>query len=736
MSNNLYNSVISYDSLQHAWKQVLGKDASGGIDNVSLEPFGRNVSNNLEILQRSLIDGSWIPQPYLDVKIPKSNNEERSIGLLSVNDKIVQTSIKIAIEPILERTFSRSSYAYRPGKGHLKCIRRALHETKIHKDGFHIRCDIDNFFVNINRELLMKRLRQVIKDESLLHLIDISMSIGSVGKDLKWIENNKGLPQGAILSPMLANFYLNSFDQSVETRNIAYLRYSDDIVLWTDTKEKAESIAESMVEYLAAKMELAFNEPPVIAPCSDPFEFLGITISSTKASISDEKKLELSTCIREIELIKNVPSNEYLKRIDGINRYYLSALPDEYRDLFNEMYNDAVKEWKSKGIKISNKTIKDLSDRLLGKSSHNDRMRCHPQQNTTTSSKQQLLSKRKAEYKRLESENSELVIAGAGYFIGAGQRGLIVKKAGQPLKLNSAAVKHISILSGGVAISSNLVEFCSKNNISIDFFGEHCSHLASLLSPSYINSQLWTAQSLMDGKRSLEIAKAIMIGKLKNQLNLCKYYNKYHRRYDDSNGFTHTINSFDNAIELIKAVSLNTSNDYRKSIMAYEATAAEEYWAYVRSLLDDDGIEFYSRVKQGAIDLVNCMLNYGYSMLYPRIWQTLLKRGLNPYVGFIHHTEGNANLVFDFIELFRCQAVDRIVISMLQRKTQCRVTKDGVLDEDTKNSLAQNVMTRLYRYETYRGESRRLCDIIDIQSTALAETIMSGKKLMPYIAKW
>lgn len=138
MSNNLYNSVISYDSLQHAWKQVLGKDASGGIDNVSLESFGRNVSNNLEILQRSLIDGSWIPQPYLDVKIPKSNNEERSIGLLSVNDKIVQTSIKIAIEPILERTFSRSSYAYRPGKGHLKCIRRALHETKIHKDGFHI----------------------------------------------------------------------------------------------------------------------------------------------------------------------------------------------------------------------------------------------------------------------------------------------------------------------------------------------------------------------------------------------------------------------------------------------------------------------------------------------------------------------------------------------------------------------------------------------------------------------
>lgn len=85
--------------------------------------------------------------------------------------------------------------------------------------------------------------------------------------------------------------------------------------------------------------------------------------------------------------------------------------------------------------------------------------------------KQRLLSKRKAEYQRLESENSELVIAGSGYFLGAGYRGLILKKAGQPLKLNSAAIKHISILSGGIAISSNLVEYCSKNGIAIDFLG-------------------------------------------------------------------------------------------------------------------------------------------------------------------------------------------------------------------------------------------------------------------------
>lgn len=736
MKDGLFMSVASYDNLNLAWKSILSKETAGGIDNITLDSFGRNLHNNLESLHRDLIEGEWVPRPYLNVSIPKKDDEERTIGLLSVGDKIVQASIKMEIEPILERTFSRSSYAYRPGRGHLKCVRRALHETKTHKDGFHIRCDIDNFFASIDRTMLMKRLRQVVKDEKLLQLIDLCMSMGSVEKNLHWVETAKGIPQGAILSPMLANFFLNSFDQSIDDKGIPYLRYSDDIVMWSGSRPKAEAIAASTMEYLSSKMGLSLNEPPDIGPCSEPFEFLGIVISATKASISEKKKAELSESISNIELIKNNPTKIYLRRIDGINRYYLSVLPTEYRELFEAMFDDAKKEWKSKGIKISEKVLKDLSKRLLGNTNPNTALMKNSASCSNLLQKQRLLSKRKAEYQRLESENSELVIAGSGYFLGAGYRGLILKKAGQPLKLNSAAIKHISILSGGIAISSNLVEYCSKNGIAIDFFGEHSSHLASLMSPSTVNSSLWTAQALLSEKDSLNLAKSIMVGKLKNQLNLCKYYNKYHKKNVENDEFPVLEDSFECAEKAIADVFVDKMKDYRKSIMAYEASAAEKYWQYVRDLLSDDDVEFYSRVKQGAVDVVNCMLNYGYSMLYPRIWQALLKKGLNPYCGFIHHTDGNPNLVFDFIELFRCQAVDRIVISMLQRKMRCCVTKDGMLDDDTKRDLAQNVMTRLYRYEIYRGESRRLCDIIDIQAAALANSVMSGAKFRPYVAKW
>jgi len=736
MKDGLFMSVASYDNLNIAWKAIMSKESAGGIDNITLDSYYRNLHNNLERLHRDLIEGKWSPQPYLNVSIPKKDNEERTIGLLSVGDKIVQTSIKMVLEPILEKTFSRSSYAYRPGRGHMKCVRRALHETKTHKEGFHIRCDIDNFFASIDRTMLMRRLHQVVKDEKLLQLIDLCMSIGSVEKNLHWVETAKGIPQGAILSPMLANFFLNSFDQSIDDKGIPYLRYSDDIVMWEDSRHEAEAIAASTMEYLSSRMGLSLNEPPEIAPCSEPFEFLGIVISATKASISEKKKAELSEAISNIELIKNNPTKMYLKGIDGINRYYLSVLPTEYRELFEAMFDDAKKVWSSKGIKIPEKVLKELSKRLLGNTRPNTTLTKNSVSCSSPLQKQRLLSKRKAEYQRLESENSELVIAGSGYFLGAGYRGLILKKAGQPLKLNSAAIKHISILSGGVAISSNLVEYCSKKGIAIDFFGEHCSHLASLMSPSTVNSSLWTTQALLSDGESLSLAKSIMIGKLKNQLNLCKYYNKYHKRNGENDEFSLMVNIFEDAEKAIAEVSIDKMKDYRKCIMAYEASAAEKYWQYVRDLLSDDNVEFYSRVKQGAVDVVNCMLNYGYSMLYPRIWQALLKKGLNPYCGFIHHAEGNPNLVFDIIELFRCQAVDRIVISMLQRKERCCVTQNGMLDDETKRTLAQNVMTRLYRYETYRGESRRLCDIIDMQAAALAESVMSGSKFRPYVAKW
>ena len=170
--------------------------------------------------------------------------------------------------------------------------------------------------------------------------------------------------------------------------------------------------------------------------------------------------------------------------------------------------------------------------------------------------------------------------------------------------------------------------------------------------------------------------------------------------------------------------------------MGWEAAGAKLYWEYMRELIADDEVVFVSRERQGATDLVNSMLNYGYALLYSRVWQSVLFRALNPSDGVLHENQrGKPTFVFDVIELFRTQAVDRVVISLIQKGENINVDK-GKLSETTRKLLIQNVIERLNRYEVYREKETRLCDIINMQTKEIADYIDTGKTFKPYIAKW
>ena len=133
---------------------------------------------------------------------------------------------------------------------------------------------------------------------------------------------------------------------------------------------------------------------------------------------------------------------------------------------------------------------------------------------------------------------------------------------------------------------------------------------------------------------------------------------------------------------------------------------------------------------------MNCLLNYGYAILYARVWQALLAYKLNPSDSFIHTRQpGKPTFVYDVIELFRAQAVDRVVISLIQKHESLKVNK-GKLSEDTLRLLSKHIVERLNRYELYRGKECRLCDIIQKQAKEIAAYISERKNYRPYIAKW
>ena len=187
-------------------------------------------------------------------------------------------------------------------------------------------------------------------------------------------------------------------------------------------------------------------------------------------------------------------------------------------------------------------------------------------------------------------------------------------------------------------------------------------------------------------------------------------------------------------------VSLKSKCYQKDTLITYltgnEAQGAVYYWNYMRSLLADDDIGFEKRVRKGATDLMNMMLNYGYAILYNRVWQALLGARLNPFDSIIHCRQtGKPTFVYDMVEIFRAQVVDRVVITLIQKGVSLR-TDNGLLATDTRRQLSQAVLDRLNRYENYRGEEITLEEIIRRQMNEIARFIEKDIRYKPYIAKW
>lgn len=350
-----------------------------------------------------------------------------------------------------------------------------------------------------------------------------------------------------------------------------------------------------------------------------------------------------------------------------------------------------------------------------------------------------LINQKKREYQKRENEGSELVVNTPGSFIGKTNKGITIKVKGQIInKKPTTALKHITVMGQGTTVSTHAMQYCIQNKIPIDFFDAQGKHYASILSPLSFDHFLWRQQALLSTKNKIALAGRIITGKLKNQENLIKYYHKYHK---DTTGivaekYPETILRIEECIQRVKKYA-EENEQYATFFMGQEAGAANAYWEYIRLLIADDGVDFHSRERQGASDLMNSMLNYGYAILYARVWNIVLTQKLNPSIGVLHAPQpGKPTFVYDLVELFRSQAVDRVVVSLIQRREPLKMNKN-LLSEPTKRLLIQNILERLNRYEKYRGEEIQFMDIIRRQIHEVAAFISGeSKTFKPYTAKW
>lgn len=346
---------------------------------------------------------------------------------------------------------------------------------------------------------MLRRIRPIIADEEIIRLVELCVKMGVVSSKLQWDSICQGVPQGAVLSPILANFYLHSFDQYVLTRTDKYVRYADDFIIFCDTVEQAQDLLVEGSAFLKERLKLGLNEP-YIGEVKNGFEFLGIQLDNQNISITEEKRQVLCSRIQELDWYDKGFSQEGLKHLQGIRNYYGVLLPQAYLQTLDEVLITRIKEvisqrWQS----IPNKTtlasaLKSIvffaDETLLQKVSiknelvnHYLMQRTQQRHDDNVKQNQKLIRQKKQEYRKKESEATELLVNTYGTFIGVSQKGIAVKVFGKQKTMPPTHnLRHITILSNGISISSNAISYCMQRHIPIDYFGANGQHVASVLS--------------------------------------------------------------------------------------------------------------------------------------------------------------------------------------------------------------------------------------------------------------
>lgn len=295
----LIDKVFAERNLFAAFQQVSQKKGAAGVDHVSTEMFMRQMPENLWQLSDCLKDGSYQPQIIRRVHIPKpGTTETRPLGISTVRDRVVQAAIVNVIEPIFERDFAEQSYGFRPGRSCRDALRRV---DELLKAGYiHVvDADLKGYFDSIPHENLMERLKTKIADGRLLSLIESFLQAGIQEGSNVWTPES-GAPQGAVLSPLLSNIYLDPLDHLMVQSGYEMVRYADDFVILCRTPEAAEQALE-IVQGWAVKNGLTLHptKTRIVDSQQASFTFLGYEFRKTRHWPRKKSVQKLKARIRE-----------------------------------------------------------------------------------------------------------------------------------------------------------------------------------------------------------------------------------------------------------------------------------------------------------------------------------------------------------------------------------------------------------------------------------------------------
>jgi len=273
---SLIDKVYRIETLKVAWQKVKGNAGAAGVDGQSVKQFEVRAEMYLKELSIALERGTYRPMPVRRVEISKGGGKLRPLGIPVVKDRIVQTALKFVLEPIFEREFLKMSYGFRPGLGCKDALREVAGWLK---EGytFVVDADLRSYFDTIAHARLMERVKEQVSDGRVLELIEAFLHQDIVKEMERWTPVG-GTPQGAVISPLLANIYLHALDCQMKQKGYRMVRYADDFVVLCRSAEQAQAALVEVKAWVEANGLSLNAEKTHVGDCRQEgqgFEFLG-----------------------------------------------------------------------------------------------------------------------------------------------------------------------------------------------------------------------------------------------------------------------------------------------------------------------------------------------------------------------------------------------------------------------------------------------------------------------------
>lgn len=336
----LMKQLLSRENLTKALKQVERNKGSHGVDSMPVEILRKHLLTQWNLICAEIKTGTYEPMPVRRVEIPKRSGGKRPLGIPTVMDRFIQQAIAQVLTPLYDPTFSEHSYGFRPKRRGHDAVKKAKEYIQ---EGYQwvVDIDLENFFNEVNHDRLMGLLAKRIEDKMVLKLIRKYLQSGIMGNGVK-IGNERGVPQGGPLSPLLSNIILDELDKELEKRGHRFCRYADDCNIYVKSRKAGYRLKESITQFIERKLKLKVNEEKSAVDRPWERKFLGfsftyeptprIRIAKESVKAAKHKIREITSRSKSISIVERIRKlNEFL--VGWCNYFSLAETPSPFKDL-------------------------------------------------------------------------------------------------------------------------------------------------------------------------------------------------------------------------------------------------------------------------------------------------------------------------------------------------------------------------------------------------------------------